>query len=91
MDQNPDAYWKGSLRIVAIVLSIWAFISLGCGVLFREFLDANLPQIGGAPFGFWIAQQGSIISFVVLLVAYRFLMGNLDRKHGYDQPAEKSQ
>jgi putative solute:sodium symporter small subunit len=47
-------------------------------------MDANLPSIGNAKFGFWMAQQGSIICFVLLLVLYAFLMNKLDHKHGYD-------
>ena len=78
-------YWSQSLRIVYIVLAIWLFVSLGCGVLFRELLDSLLPNVGGAPFGFWMAQQGSIISFLALLFIYRFLMNRLDKKHGFDE------
>ncbi len=61
------------------------FVSFGCGILFREWLDTNAPQIGSAPFGFWMAQQGSIICFVLLLITYAFLMNRLDAKHGYSE------
>ena len=79
------AHWTKSLRIVSFVLTIWFVLSLGCGVLFREFLDANLPNIGGAPFGFWMAQQGAIIGFLCLLVFYMVLMNRLDNQYGYDE------
>jgi putative solute:sodium symporter small subunit len=46
-------------------------------------MDANLPSIGNAPFGFWMAQQGSIIGFILILVTYAILMNRLDAKHGY--------
>ena len=82
---KQDAYWSSSLRIVGLILACWAFISLGCGILFRDFLDAMLPNIGGAPFGFWMAQQGSIIGFLILLFAYLVLMNGLDRKHGFGE------
>ncbi|MFN3190349.1 MAG: DUF4212 domain-containing protein [Aureliella sp.] len=87
-DRNhPQAagYWPSSLKITLTILAIWATISLGCGILFREFLDKSLPQIGGAPFGFWMAQQGSIIGFVLLLVGYMVAMNRLDHQHGYDE------
>jgi putative solute:sodium symporter small subunit len=64
-------------------LAVWFSVSFGCGILFREWLDAYAPQIGSAPFGFWMAQQGAIICFVLLLVLYAFLMNRLDAKHGY--------
>ena len=82
---DADAYWSKSLRIVGFILTIWASISLGCGIVFREFLDRALPSIGGAPFGFWMSQQGSIIGFVLLLFIYMLLMNRLDRKHGFAQ------
>ena len=82
---SRGGYWSKSLRVVYIVLSIWLFVSLGCGILFRKMLDAWLPNIGGAPFGFWMAQQGSIICFVFVLIAYAILMSKLDKKYGYDE------
>ena len=48
-------------------------------------MDANFPSVGGAPFGFWMAQQGSIFCFVIILVAYAVLMNRLDKKHGYTE------
>ncbi len=41
-------------------------------------------SIGGAPLGFWMAQQGSIFCFVVLLVIYARWMNKLDKKHGFE-------
>ena len=81
-DTANDAYWSKSLTVVLTILAIWAFISLGCGILFRDTLD-TMFSIGGAPFGFWMAQQGSIIGFLLLLVLYMVLMNGIDKKHGY--------
>ena len=82
------AYWASSLRIVSVILLAWFLLSLGCGILFRKALDANMPAIGGAPFGFWMAQQGSIIGFIVLLIIYMVTMNRLDAKHGYREGDE---
>ena len=71
------------------ILSVWAFISLGCSVLFREFLDQAMPSVGGAPFGFWMAQQGSIIGFLTLLVVYMVLMNRLDSQHGFGEGTDE--
>ena len=81
--ERHAAYWAKSLRIVLLVLSVWFFVSLGCGVLFRDQLDSMLPSIGGAPFGFWIAQQGAIVVFILLLVTYMLLMNRLDDEYHY--------
>ncbi len=86
---RQNVYWTKSLQIVLFILAIWFVLSLGCGVLFREKLDALLPPMGGAPFGFWMAQQGAIIGFLVLLFLYMVLMNSLDGKSGFDQEDEE--
>lgn len=83
--QRHAGYWAKSLRIVLSILAVWFFISLGCGVLLRSWLDATLPAIGGAPFGFWMAQQGAIMGFLGLLVVYMICMNRLDDQHGYGE------
>ena len=78
-----STYWKANLSITLKILVIWFSVSFGCGIIFKEELDQF--SIGGAPLGFWMAQQGSIIGFVVLLIIYSFLMNKLDQKHGYEE------
>ena len=78
-----STYWKANLFITFKILIVWFSISFGCGIIFKEELDQF--SIGGAPLGFWMAQQGSIIGFVILLIIYSFLMNKLDQKHGYEE------
>lgn len=85
--QRPRKYRKASLTITFGLLGIWFLISLGCGILFRDWLDANFPAVGHAPFGFWMAQQGSIIGFILILVTYATLMNRLDKRYGYTEEA----
>jgi len=79
-DEEKRDYWSKSIKLLIVLLLIWFFVSFGCGILFRPWLDDNFPKIGSAPFGFWIAQQGSIISFILILIAYAKIMGRLDKK-----------
>lgn len=88
-DANHDAYWSKSLRIVLSILTVWFLLSLGCGILFRDALDNLMPRVGGAPFGFWMAQQGSILGFLILLVVYMVLMNRLDGNHGFEHGADE--
>ena len=74
-------YWRDNLRLIAALLFLWAFASLGCGVLFADWLNQfNLP-FTGFPLGFWFAQQGSIIIFVLCILLYCIFMERLDRRH----------
>lgn len=74
-----NRYWKRNVTIMAILLFFWALAGLGAGVLFADSLNAW--SLGGIPLGFWFAQQGSIIVFVVLILIYAILLNRLDRKH----------
>jgi putative solute:sodium symporter small subunit len=83
---SAKAYWSANLKLVGCLLIVWFTVSFGCGILLKEQLDQF--SIGGAPLGFWMAQQGSIICFVFLLIAYAFFMNKLDKEHGYDEGEE---
>jgi len=83
IQQNHSRYWRKNIVLVLVLLTIWFTVSLGSGILFRDWLDANFPPVGNAPFGFWMAQQGSIISFVLLLIVYKFMMDRLEKEEGF--------
>jgi len=84
-------YWRRNLRLMAVLLTIWALVSFGAGILFVEPL--NQIVIGGFPLGFWFAQQGSIVVFVVLIAVYVWRMDKLDAEYGiteYEQEVHHS-
>jgi putative solute:sodium symporter small subunit len=81
--KNLKVYWKKNLRYLLILLSIWFFVSYGCGILFADAL--NSIKMGGFPLGFWFAQQGSIYVFVVLIFIYVWLMNKLDKEFDVDE------
>ena len=66
------------MSALTVLLSIWAFAGFGLGIVFVEPLNAF--HLGGFPLGFWFAQQGSILIFVVLILAYALWMDALERK-----------
>ena len=74
-------YWRKNLQIMTILLIVWACASLGCGVLFADWLNQFRLPFTGFPLGFWFAQQGSIIIFVLCILTYCLLMNALDRKY----------
>jgi len=76
-------YWKKNVRLILILMSIWAAVSLGAGILFVEPL--NKITIGKLPFGFWMAQQGAMFVFVILIFVYARLMDKIDRDHHADE------
>jgi putative solute:sodium symporter small subunit len=79
-------YWKAVKRLTVSLLVVWFLASFGAGILFREFLD-NF-SIGGAPLGFWFAQNGSIYVFVILIVIYCRRMTALEKRFGLSEQDE---
>lgn len=79
MKTKMDVYWTKNLRLIAILLGIWALV----GYVFSIFLVVPLNKIhlGGFPLGFWFAQQGSIYVFVALIFVYCWMMNKLDREY----------
>ncbi len=79
---NPNqrqAYWRANTALIRNLLIIWAVVSLGMSILF--VLPLNTIRFFGVPFGFWMAQQGSIYVFVALIFVYAVQMDKLDRKY----------
>ena len=84
MDTNKaQAYWRENISTILTLLAVWFIVSLGCGVLFIEQLNAI--EISGVKLGFWFAQQGSIYAFVILIFIYAFKMQKIDEKYGIDE------
>ena len=77
-----DRYWRKNMLIMGVLLIIWAVVGLGCGVLLADRL--NHFALGGFPLGFWFAQQGSIIVFILLILAYSILLNRLDARHAQE-------
>ena len=79
---DHSGYWRATRRLTLTLLAIWFAVSFGAGILFRDVLDQF--SIGGAPLGFWFAQQGAIYVFVVLIFYYCRAMDRLGRKYGLE-------
>ena len=81
MSQERDlqAYWSENIKYVLMLLTVWFSVSYLAGIVFADYLDKFM--LGGFPLGFWFANQGAEITFVILIVIYVKLMNNLDRKY----------
>ena len=84
---QAKAYWKENIRLVLSLLAIWFLVSFGMAILFVDVLD-NI-RFFGFKLGFWMAQQGSIYCFVILIFVYVYKMNKLDHKHGVDEDRDQ--
>ena len=84
-------YWRTNMKLVGLLLVVWFIVSYGAGILFVEPL--NEIHMGGFPLGFWFAQQGSIMVFIVLILVYCLKMDRIDEAYGAgeDQAARSAE
>lgn len=68
---NREVYWRSQIRRTTGLLIIWAVVGFGLSILGVEFLNGF--TFNNMPLGFWVAQQGAIIVFVLLILAYAIL------------------
>ncbi len=79
LDDNQQKYWKKNLKLITILLAIWAIVGFGGGVLFAGPLS-NVPFFG-VSLSFWISQQGAILVFILLILVYAIRMDRLDKEY----------
>jgi len=78
VSENHQRYWQKNLRITAILLVIWFVVTYVVGFFARDLSFTFF----GWPFSFWVASQGSLIVYVVIIWYYARYMNKLDQEHG---------
>ena len=76
---NEVAWWQKTKNLMVVALVIWAFFSF-----FIHFFVSALNKIVilGFPLGFYMAAQGSLIAFVLLLFWFAGRQDSIDREYG---------
>jgi putative solute:sodium symporter small subunit len=78
LSERHHQYWRTNLRITGILLFIWFFVTFVIGYFAR---DLNFSFFGW-PFSFWVAAQGALIVYVIIIGFYARYMNRLDQQHG---------
>lgn len=88
-EQRRREYWGKNLRLMLGLLIVWFIVSFVFGIFLVETL--NDYTLLGAPLGFWFAQQGSIITFVGLILIYCLRMDKVDDEFGVSERDEEGE
>ena len=80
---RADSYWKRNVALIRNLLIIWALVSFGASIILGPAL--NSITIGSLPLGFWFAQQGAMIVFVILIFVYCWIMDRVDKEFDVDE------
>jgi len=78
LTESQRQYWQKNLRLTSILLGIWFVVTFVMAYFAR---DLNFNFFGW-PFSFYMAAQGSLIIYVVIIWIYARTMNRLDQEHG---------
>jgi len=77
--EQRDAYWNKTSRLMWIIMGWWVFFSF---IVPAFAVQLNSIVIGGFPLGFYMAAQGSLISYVVLCFWNAHAQNKIDEQFG---------
>jgi len=75
-------YWNKTKNLMFVMLGLWVF--------FGYFVHLFAPQLNnivilGFPLGFYMAAQGSLIAFVVMLFWFARKQNSIDEEFGVEE------
>jgi len=73
------AWWQKTKNLMITALVIWAILSFGIHFFVRSL---NEIVILGFPLGYYMAAQGSLILFVILIFWFSSRQDSIDREFG---------
>ncbi len=79
--------WRQTQQLTAVLLLVWVAISLA-GAWFARGL--NGVTLFGFPLGFWVAAQGALLAFLLIIVVYVVCMDHLESRYQSEQTADEA-
>lgn len=77
VEDSARRRWRRSQHVTAWLLCAWFVVTFGVTFFARELSRS----VFGWPFSFWVAAQGALIVYVLLVGVYARLMNRLDIEH----------
>lgn len=78
LTEKHKEYWQRNLKLTSVLLAIWFVATFVVGWFARELNTINI--IG--PLGFYMAAQGSLIIYVLVIWYYAKRMNEMDQEYG---------
>jgi putative solute:sodium symporter small subunit len=80
---TESAWWSKTWNLMVTVLVIWAIFGFGIHLFVWQL---NEIVFAGFPLGYYMAAQGSLIVFVVLIFWFAKRQDTIDREAGVAEP-----
>lgn len=73
-------YWRATQRLTLMLLGVWTLISFGMTWFARDLSFTFF----GWPFSFWVASQGALMGYLLIVAFYAWQMARHDDEHRED-------
>jgi putative solute:sodium symporter small subunit len=74
--ENSARYWRINRNLITVSLLLGFLVTFGAAYFARE-LNARFQ---GWPFSFWLAAQGAILVYLLIVCGYAWFMNRLDEQ-----------
>jgi putative solute:sodium symporter small subunit len=81
LTEKHKEYWRKTVTITIVLLTIWAIVTYVIGFLARDLAF----NFFGWPFSFWVGAQGAPLTYVILIGFYAWYMNRLDKEYGVSE------
>jgi putative solute:sodium symporter small subunit len=79
-DPNIQTHWHRTRRLMFGVLGLWLFFAIVIQIFLVPLNQLTIPFLD-LPLGFFLAAQGTLIAFVVILFWFARRQDRIDRDH----------
>ena len=77
---NTEAHWSKTSKLMIVMMALWFTFAF---VVHMFVTPLNGIKIFGFPLGFYMASQGSLVIFVIMLFWFAKAQDKVDREHGF--------
>ncbi len=78
LNDNLHRYWQKNLRLTSVLMAIGFVVTFGVAFFARDLSF----KFFGWPFSFWVASQGALLVYCLIIAWYARAMRRLDEEHG---------
>lgn len=86
LTEKHQEYWSRNLRLTAVLLLIWFVVTYVMAYFAIPLAEINFF---GWPLSFYMAAQGSLAIYVVIIYVYAKKMRKMDLEYGVEEGEDK--
>jgi len=86
LTEKHQEYWRRNLRMTAVLLIIWFVVTYVMAYFAIPLAEINFF---GWPLSFYMAAQGSLVIYVVIIYVYAKKMRKMDLEYGVEEGEDK--